>query len=162
MRLAEVRLLLAYDRWATRRILNVVDDLGELDWARPEVAAPGGLRSALVHALGAHQRWRARWTGVREEDLPRLELEQVEPPSAADLRARWEAEWVALDAWLSSLGDDGPERPWNGRPLWQTMVHLVNHGTQHRSEAAVILTGLDHSPGDLDLIDYLDEISGDD
>ena len=38
--------------------------------------------------------------------------------------------------------------------LWQTMVHVVNHGTQHRSEAAVLLTIMGRSPGDLDLIDF--------
>jgi uncharacterized damage-inducible protein DinB len=35
----------------------------------------------------------------------------------------------------------------------------VNHGTQHRSEAAALLTEAGLSAGDLDLIDYLDEAS---
>jgi uncharacterized damage-inducible protein DinB len=36
-------------------------------------------------------------------------------------------------------------------------IHLLNHGTQHRSEAAVLLTAADRSPGDLDLIDYSEQ-----
>jgi uncharacterized damage-inducible protein DinB len=43
------------------------------------------------------------------------------------------------------------------RVLWQSMLHLVNHGTQHKTEAAAILTGMGHSPGDIDLIVYLNE-----
>ena len=40
--------------------------------------------------------------------------------------------------------------------LWQQMLHQVNHGTQHRSEVAVILTEYGHSPGWMDFIVYLD------
>ena len=41
-------------------------------------------------------------------------------------------------------------------PLWQQMIHQVNHATQHRSEAAMMLTKLDCSPGGLDLLYFVD------
>ena len=41
-------------------------------------------------------------------------------------------------------------------PLWQQMIHQVNHATQHRSEAAVLLTQRGHSPGWLDLLYFVD------
>ena len=42
----------------------------------------------------------------------------------------------------------------DGVPYWQALTHVVNHGTQHRSESAVLLTGAGKSPRDLDMIDY--------
>ena len=40
-------------------------------------------------------------------------------------------------------------------PLFEMMAHVVNHGTQFRGEAAVGLTALGHSPGNLDLMAFL-------
>ena len=67
-------------------------------------------------------------------------------PRAAALGPAWEAEWAALDAWLPTLADDWLARRHEGVPLWQMLAHVVNHGTQHRSEAAAILTGAGRSP----------------
>jgi uncharacterized damage-inducible protein DinB len=37
-------------------------------------------------------------------------------------------------------------------PRWLVIAHIVNHGTQHRSELARYLTTCGRSPGDLDLL----------
>ena len=41
------------------------------------------------------------------------------------------------------------------RILWHCLYHVVNHGTQHRSEAAALLTDYGSSPGDLDFTLFL-------
>ena len=58
-----------------------------------------------------------------------------------------------LDIIFSYKSTDGKPHQ---RLLWHAMLHLVNHGTQHRTEAAAILTDLGHSPGDIDLLYFLD------
>ncbi len=148
-----IRFLFGYDEWATRRVLTAAQDLGGDDWAGAPEVGERNLADILTHMLGASQRWRHAWQELpgdrpRPERGPRL--------SPADLLAAWEAEWPQLHAWIASLDDRDLERA-EDVPLWQELLHLANHGTQHRSEAAALLTDLGRSPGDLDVIDYADE-----
>jgi hypothetical protein len=43
------------------------------------------------------------------------------------------------------------------RTHWERMTDLSTHGTQYKVEAAAILTGTDHSSGNLELIVFLNE-----
>jgi uncharacterized damage-inducible protein DinB len=151
----EVRFLFAYDRWATQRVLAALEGLDPAVWERTQVVDERGLGGILVHHLGASQRWRIGLETRGEEEGPQPEDEPL--PTMDELRARWDAEWAAVDAWLPTLTDDFVAVVFEGIPVWQMLVHVVNHGTQHRAEAAALLTAEGRSPGGLDLIDYAEE-----
>ena len=156
MQADEVRFVFGYDRWATRRVLAALDGLDPGVWTRTHVVDERGLGGILLHHLGSSQRWRNAFQGSSER--PRPELEPL--LTIAELRERWGAEWEAVDAWLQTMTDAFVSGPFEGVPVWQMLVHVVNHGTQHRSEAAALLTAEDRSPGELDLFDYAEEQAG--
>ena len=155
MRTTDIRFLLGYDRWATQNVLAAAAGLSAAEWPAGQPIGTRTLGEILVHALGAHQRWR---NGLSQTGLlPRPEREPL--PSSAGLATAWEAEWRATDAWLASIDDAWLARTEDGVAHWQMLAHVVNHGTQHRAEAASLLTALDHSPGDLDMIFYAEELA---
>ena len=156
MNAADMRSLFAYDRWATRQVLAQLDGVDADLWGATGVVGDRGLGSILVHMLGAHQRWRISISQEGEGERPAPEDEPL--PDAASLVDRWEAEFAAMDEFLPHLSDGMLAYVHEGIAIWQMLAHLVNHGTQHRSEAALLLTQAGRSPGELDLIVYLEEV----
>lgn len=158
MQTDEIRWLFAYDRWATGRVLDALDGIDPAVWSRTHVVDERGLGGIMVHQLGAAQRWRISLATQGEGEEPEPEREPL--PTVEELRARWEEEWAAVDEWLSTLTEGFIGYVHEGVPIWHMLVHVVNHGTQHRSEAAVLLTADGRSPGELDLIKYSEEQAG--
>ncbi len=156
MTIDDIRDLFAYDRWATGRLLAVLPGIDEATWSAANVIDERGLGGILVHQLGAYQRWRHGL--VEDGETPRPEREPL--PTPGDLTARWEREWPAMDAWLATLDDAWLARDDEGVGFARMLQHVANHGTQHRSEAAALLTQAGRSPGDLDMIVWLEERAG--
>src|SRR4051812_34777395 len=127
MQADEVRFLFAYDRWATQRVLAVIDGVDEDVWSRTNVVDERGLGGILLHHLGATERWRVAFESQGERDISAREDAPL--PSVTELRALWDAEWQATDAWLASLTDGFVGATFDSVPVWQMLVHVVNHGT---------------------------------
>jgi uncharacterized damage-inducible protein DinB len=162
MKKDEALTLYRYNAWANARILNAAAQVTAEQFLAPASFSHGGLRTTLVHTLSAEWIWRQRWEGRSPTEL--LLIENF--PTFESLRNRWGEEEKALISFVDNLSEAALNSPLHyrttsGRPyentLWHLMVHLVNHGTQHRSEAAAMLTGFGCSPGDLDFIMFLRE-----
>ncbi len=163
------RLLLDYSRWANGVILERARQASESDYlAAVEGLSFGSLHATLVHILTSELIWLARWTGdeppqwvvnlresrISDDDVPSLaELEQVWNPAQERIRelsvAMTDETLSAPIAYVDLSGNSGDQ------PLREIITHMVNHGTQYRSEAAVRLTQLGLSPGDLDFVTYV-------
>jgi uncharacterized damage-inducible protein DinB len=156
MDLVDIRYLFAFDRWATEKVLDAAGGVDTETWSATNIVDARGLGGILVHHLGASQRWRHGLTGAagdapEPEDGPLLDV--------AALRDAWEREWAGYDAWIAVMKPEWLDQAEDGVTLWQALAHVVNHGTQHRSEAAVLLTDAGHSPGDLDMIDFAESVA---
>lgn len=160
----DIQSLLDYNRWCNARILATAARLTDEQFLAPGTFPHGGLRATLVHELFAEWMWRMRWQGTPPDFHYRLKPEEV--PTLAALRARWLEEEGLLMEFVAGLTDEelnseleytSTEGGRHRRVLWETMAHFVNHGTQHRTEAAAILTDLGHSPGDIDLIVFFNQ-----
>lgn len=159
----DIRLLYKYNQWANARILNAAAHVTDEQFLAPGSFPHGALRGTLVHALFAEWIWRQRWEGTS----PTAKLNPQDFPTFESLRLRWADEEKLLMSFVENVTDKRLNSLFfytttSGEPheriLWQVMVHLVNHGTQHRSEAAALLTDFGHSPGDLDLVYFLAEL----
>ena len=163
-------LLFEYNAWANERVLEQSARVAEADYFAPAHGLSfGSLHATLVHILVAEIVWVARWRGreppkslrdARQAD--RLAMDEI--PFFNLLRDMWREHQARMDEFATLLTAERLAEPVsyrtqygepNAQPLWQLMSHLLNHGTQFRAEAAVRLTQLGHSPGDLDLIVWL-------
>ncbi len=158
MNKSDLLTLYDYNYWANARVLNAASKVSAEQFAAPYRLSHGSLRGTLVHTFGTEVVWRVRCQeGVSPTTLPG-ENEFLSPET---LRQRWRTEEQAMRAYLASLSDEDVNRrvqykSTKGVPyedlLWHLLVHVVNHGTQFRAEAAVALTDYGCSPGDLDML----------
>lgn len=154
-------LLYAYNQWANERILAAAATLSPRQLSAPRDFGWQSLFGALVHILDAEYYWRVFLAESRETDW--IEADDFDGLPA--LRERWDKEHRALASYIAALSDEAISSPFayevegksGQRPLWHFLQHVLNHSAQHRSECAAILTGFGASPGDMDLLVFLDE-----
>ena len=164
MNTQDILLIYDYNYWANRRILTACAQISPEEFAAPTSHSYGSLRGTLVHGLDAEYAWRLLCQTNSLAGFRELTTEML--PTLDALVQRWEEEETAMRAYLAGLTDEDltgfvryttDEGKKRERILWHCLHHVVNHGTQHRSEAAVLLTDYGASPGDVDFTLFLNE-----
>jgi len=150
--------LYEYNEWANDHLLGVASGLSADDLSAGRGASFGSVLSSFAHIAAAQINWLERWTTGRNQ-TPTLELQKM--PDLGIVRDSFLASHTGLRDFVAGLSDERLEAPLEFRdsrgaqyspPLWQLMTHVANHGTHHRGEIALMLTGAGHSPGDIDFL----------
>ena len=149
---------LEYSCWANQRLIDAAGQLTAEELARDFDTADKSVLGTLVHIYASERTWFRRLTAlppitfVTDADYRMSVIEEEWPP----LGRRWR-EWAAglsdEDAQKSISYKDLKGNPWE-QPVWQIVLHVVNHSTHHRGQVSGFLRSMDHRPPQLDLIRY--------
>jgi uncharacterized damage-inducible protein DinB len=160
MRQPDIVSLFDYLYWLRDQALSQSAQMSAADFLSPDTVAYRDLRATLVHELDVERSWRLRLQGAPSEvwDITLAPTDYPDPGSIAEHWLRDEAE---TRTWLPGLTDEELASPrtvngLEGFPLSIYLVHVVMHGVESFSAAAILLHRAGHSMGDVGFLDYFD------
>jgi uncharacterized damage-inducible protein DinB len=103
----------------------------------------GSARNHVVHMMNIDDRW---FSGLRGEPVPGF-LNPVHYAQRAKIREEWDTVEARMRDYLKDLRDDNLDsQPFmsdnDPTELWQILLHVANHGTDHRGQLLRILSEL--------------------
>jgi uncharacterized damage-inducible protein DinB len=158
----EMRLLYDYNAWANRRSLDAASALTAEQFVQPMGSSFGSVRDTLAHLYGAEFIWMERFQGRSPSSLP----DTTQFKDLASLRERWNELEARLLGFVRGLTQTDIERVFEyktmkfgvySNPLWESLQHVVNHGTYHRGQVTTLLRQLGAQPISTDLMHFYRE-----
>jgi uncharacterized damage-inducible protein DinB len=140
----EVRVLYDYNAWANRRSMEAAAALTPDQFTKPMGSSFPSVRDTLAHIYGAEWIWLERFQGRSPASLP----DAAQFADLASLRERWVEQEPRLLGFVRglTLSDLGRVLEYKTlkfgvyrNPLWQSMQHVVNHGSYHRGQVTTLL-----------------------
>jgi uncharacterized damage-inducible protein DinB len=118
----------------------------------------GSVRDQIVHLIDAEDVWFSELRGVDpSKPLPSADFDDRDV-----IRAHWDKIEQNIRAYLTELRDDmlfdkPIKEPEEDKDLmvWQVLLHVVNHGTDHRAQLLRVLNDLGVKTASQDYIFYV-------
>jgi uncharacterized damage-inducible protein DinB len=161
MDLEAIQALYDYNRWANARVFDAVSLLNPEQFNRDLENSFRSVRETLVHILSAEWIWLERWNGIS----PKSMLGAADLIDLEAIRKRWGKVENERREFIRKLSEEKLATAFtyvNTRgqtftyPLWQMLVHVVNHSTYHRGQLTTLLRQVGAKPVGTDFLDYYD------
>jgi uncharacterized damage-inducible protein DinB len=157
-----LRLHLDYTAWATRRLLDTVANLSSEDLTHDFRTSDKTVIDTLAHVFAADRVWLGRIQGNPPANFispadRQLSLLQKEWPALQERWKQWASPLTDQDVQAKIAYRDLKGNSWE-QPLWQILLHVVNHGSHHRGQVSGFLRAMGHNPPALDLIAFYREL----
>jgi len=158
----EIQLLFDYNSWANHRTLGAAEKLTPEQFTQPMGSSFTSVRDTLAHIYGAESVWLERFHGRSPSALPDV----TQFSDVASLREPWLEHEERLLIFVRALTQSDLDRVMEYKtlrfgvyqnPLWQSMQHVVNHGTYHRGQVTTMLRQLGAQPILTDLMHFYRE-----
>lgn len=118
----------------------------------------GSVRNQIVHLMSVDEAWFSELRGVDPSNPPA----SVNLDDRETLRSYWDSIEQRMRAYLAELSDDmlfdtPIKEPEEDKELivWQVLLHVVNHGTDHRAQLLRLLNDLGVKTTSQDYIFYV-------
>ena len=151
-----VRHLFDYHFAENRTAWDAAATLSDDDFAREAGYSHGSVRNQVVHLMDVDEAWFGDLGAVTLPEGPGSDT--LDRPG---IRARWDEIERQQRAWLASLTDEalGRKPIAEGEDkdllLWQILLHVANHGTDHRAQLLRLLNDLGVETTSQDYIFYV-------
>jgi uncharacterized damage-inducible protein DinB len=136
------RHLYEYHFAENRKLWQYVTQLSYEQFVHDADYSLGSVRSQVVHLMSVEEAWFAELQGI----LPAEPYQVAEGDDREQIRSCWDQVEQSLRAYLAKLEDDmlftrPIQEPEEDRNLmvWQVLIHVVNHGTDHRAQILRLL-----------------------
>jgi uncharacterized damage-inducible protein DinB len=160
----EMRQLYDYNAWANRRALEAASALTEEQFTRVLGSSFASVRDTLVHIYSGEWVWLERFQGRTPTAFP-----DAKPfNTVATLREHWISQEAKLLGFVAGLTQRDLDCVIEYRTfkfgvyrnlLWQSLRHVVNHGSYHRGQVTTLLRQLGAQPILTDLMHFYRERS---
>jgi uncharacterized damage-inducible protein DinB len=133
------RQLYDYHFTVNRRIWDkCIMGLSDEEFDRDLPYSIGSIHNQMVHMMSIDERW---FSGLRGESLPDF-LQPVDYADRAAVRFYWDLVEGKMRDYLTALTDDQLNAPMDNLQAWQVLIHVANHGTDHRAQVLAMLNAL--------------------
>jgi uncharacterized damage-inducible protein DinB len=149
-----IQTMLAYSYAYQWKLWDSIATLSETQFLEDIPYSHGSIRNHMVHLANTDSAWLRGLKELPDARARRFETEAY--TTRASVRAICQTVAGEVTAYAAGLDEAGLMNVPNDMPMpvWQTLLHLVNHGTDHRAQVLRALHDFGAPTFDQDVIFY--------